>query len=339
MAAPQENADMETLAKLESVQQQYATEAAKRFRADGLKQFVELKDAPEDRFRELAEDPWADHAALNSQNPIQDDTTYKFLILGTGFGGLLFAVRLIERGVATADQIRFLDAAGGFGGTWYWNRYPGLHCDVESYTYLPLLEETGYVPENKYASGAEIRKYAERVAEKWNLTDKALFRATVNSVEWNDEAQTWTAKVVEGRGPGEQPRERSIRAQYVLVASGVLTKPQIPTISGLESFQGQFIHTARWNYSVSGGSPEDPTLTGFEGKRVGILGTGATAIQAVPIVAKYAKELFVFQRTPSSVSWRGQKPTDPEEFKREIANKKGWRAFPLEFHTPPGPLT
>jgi cation diffusion facilitator CzcD-associated flavoprotein CzcO len=179
---------------------------------------------------------------------------------------------------------------------------------------MPLLEETGYMPTHKYASGSELREHAERIATKWDLHDKTLFRTNVKAVRWDDAAQLWKIEVTEGRGPSEPSRELVLQAQYVLIASGVLTTPQVPKIPGLESFTGPIFHTARWNYKVTGGSPEDQTLTGLEGKRVGIIGTGATAIQVVPKLAKFAKELYVFQRTPSAVSWRGQRPTDPEEW-------------------------
>jgi cation diffusion facilitator CzcD-associated flavoprotein CzcO len=204
--------------------------------------------------------------------------------------------------------------AGGFGGTWYWNRYPGLHCDVESYTYMPLLEETGYIPTAKYVSGSELRNYAERIATHWNLHEKALFRSSVKRSSWDETSQRWNIQITEGRGPGRDARELQVQAQYFLAASGVITTPQIPRIPGLETFSGPMFHTARWDYSVSGGKPDDATLTGLQGKRVGILGTGATAIQVVPHLAKWAKEVYVFQRTPSAVWWRGQRPTDPNEW-------------------------
>jgi cation diffusion facilitator CzcD-associated flavoprotein CzcO len=302
--------------KLFELSQKYGAEAAKRLRSDGLSQFVRLKEAGSERFRALAEDPWADHAALNAKEPIvKEDTPYKFLILGAGYGGLLYAVRLIEAGLASGpDDIRLVDAAGGFGGTWWWNRYPNLHCDVESYVYMPLLEETGYVPKAKYATGFELLEHADRIAAQWKLQDKALFRTNVKATRWNDATQLWNVDVTEGRGPGEPSRELKVQAQYVLIASGILTNPHVPKIPELEGFAGPVFHTARWDYKVTGGTPQDAALTGLEGKRVGVLGTGATAIQVVPALAKYAKELYVFQRTPSGVSARGQRSTDPEEW-------------------------
>lgn len=301
--------------KVYELTQKYGAEAAKRLRADGLNQFVRLKEAGSERFRALAEDPWADHSSLNAKEPVKEGVKYKFLILGAGYGGLLYAVRLIEAGLASGpDDIRFVDAAGGFGGTWWWNRYPNLHCDIESYVYMPLLEETGYIPTSKYVSGPELLEHADRIATQWKLQDKALFRSNVKATRWDDATQLWNVEVTEGRGPGEQSRELKLQAQYVLLASGILTNPHVPKIPELENFAGSLFHTARWDYGVTGGTPKDATLTGLEGKRVGIIGTGATAVQVVPKLAKYAKEVYVFQRTPTAVSWRGQRPTDPEEW-------------------------
>lgn len=310
-----------------AIQQKYAEEAAKRLRADGLAQFVELKDSESDRFRQLGKDPWVDHDALNSREPaVKDGGKYKFVVLGAGFGGLLFAARLIQSGAASGpEDIRIVDAAGGFGGTWYWNRYPGLHCDVESYTYLPLLEETGYMPKSKYASGPEILEYANLVADHWNLRDKTLFRTTVTNTTWDDAGNLWTTKATEDRGPGQAAVNLQFQSQYVLIASGILTNPQIPKIPGLDTFSGSITHAARWDYSLTGGSPTDMDMPGLAGKRVGLLGTGATAIQAVPKLAKSAKELYVFQRTPSAIHWRGQRATDPEEWKAKMGTRKGWQ--------------
>ncbi|KAK3326138.1 pyridine nucleotide-disulfide oxidoreductase-like protein [Apodospora peruviana] len=313
---------------LYTAQQKYAQEASKRLRPEGASQFVQLKNADSSRIRSLEADPWADHAALNAKPAaVKDGATYKFVIAGAGYGGLLFAVRLIQAGLASGpEDIRLIDAAGGFGGTWWWNRYPGLHCDVESYTYMPLLEETGYVPKKKYASGPELREHADRIATQWNLHGKVLFRATVRSVHWDEEKQDWHVRITEGRGPEEESRDIEVRAKYFIAVSGLFSNPHVPKIPGLDSFAGQMFHTARWNYHVSGGGPDDWALKGLEGKRVGIIGTGATAIQVVPQLARWAKEVYVFQRTPSAVNWRGQRATDPEEWKTKIANKKGWQA-------------
>ncbi|KAM0541581.1 hypothetical protein ACHAPJ_013183 [Fusarium lateritium] len=311
---------------LKATQKKYAEEARKRLRPDGSAQFVQLTETDVERLNALVEDPWADHEALNAQDPpIKQHDVHKFFVLGAGFGGLQFAVRLIEKGIATADDIRLVDAAGGFGGTWYWNRFPGLHCDVESYIYLPLLQETGYIPTHKYAPGEEVRQHAERIASKWKLDDKTLFRSDVQSVEWDDRSQLWTIKLTQRRGPSDPSVDVEFRAEYVYLAAGVLTKPQIPDIPGLLSFSGSIFHTARWNYKVSGGSQANQVLTGLEGKKVGVVGTAATAIGAIPQVAKYAKELYVFQRTPAAVNPRGQHPTEVSHFKASVATEDGWQ--------------
>ncbi|KAF4120790.1 putative flavoprotein CzcO associated with the cation diffusion facilitator CzcD [Geosmithia morbida] len=302
--------------KLRAIREKYDQEAAKRLRPDGSAQFVQLAGADEERLRFLAEDPWVDHESLNArESPINSNSVYKYFAVGAGYGGLQFAIRLIERGIATPDDIRLADAGGGFGGTWYWNRFPGLHCDVESYIYMPLLEETGYIPTKKYAPGEEIRLYAERIAARWGLSDKVLFRSNVRSIRWDDQVQLWTINVLQGRGPSAAPIEIEFRAEYVYLAAGVLTRPQIPSIPGLMSFSGPIFHTARWNYAVSGGSPSNQVLEGLRGKRVGVVGTAATSIAVVPEVAKYAGELFVIQRTQAYVKARGQHDTDPQEFR------------------------
>ncbi|PSN73351.1 phenylacetone monooxygenase [Corynespora cassiicola Philippines] len=306
------------------IRAKYIEERNKRLRAEGSTQFIKLSDST--RFSHLANDPWADHANLNAlPSPLPSGSSVKFLILGAGYGGLLAAVRLMDEGYSAAD-IRLVDNAGGFGGTWYWNRYPGLMCDIESYVYMPLLEETGYMPRQKYSHGAELREQAERIAEKWDLQDKCLFRTKVHSAEWSDDEKRWTVKMTEGRGPktSGEARDVVVKAQYVLSASGALTEPHMPNVPGVETFQGQLFHASRWDYGITGGSPEDWTLEKLKGKRVGIIGTGATAIQVVPQLARWAKELYVFQRTPSSIDVRGQKNTDPVEWEK-ITKTKGWQ--------------
>ncbi|KAJ7199969.1 flavin-binding monooxygenase-like family protein [Mycena pura] len=308
-----------------ALQEKYIEERDKRLRADGSAQFIRLVDS--DRFKHLEDDPWVDHTALNAQAPaLQDGDNIRFLVLGAGFGGLLFAVRLIEAGFAAAD-IRLVDDAGGFGGTWYWNRFPGIMCDTESYIYMPLLEETGYMPQHKYSHGAELREHAERIAAQWGLADKALFRTRYTRAAWDDTARRWTVHLLEtrGRGRGAATRAHTVRAQFVFAASGILVAPHIPRLPGLEDFSGACFHTARWDYAITGGTPTDWNLRALAGKRVGIIGTGATAVQAVPHLARHAQRLYVFQRTPSSVDVRGQRRTDPEEWRTGIAPHKGWQ--------------
>ncbi|KAI8635410.1 FAD/NAD(P)-binding domain-containing protein [Xylariaceae sp. FL1651] len=311
------------------IQEKYTVEAQKRVKPEGLAQFQELADSDHDRLRHLVDDIWADHAALDAQpSPLSPGDCPKFLIAGAGIGGVVSAVRLIQQGFA-ADQIRLIDTAGGVGGTWYWNRYPGLHCDVEAYIYMPLLEDMGFMPSHKYASGIEIRNYLAQVVKKYKLEDKILFRTQMNKLEWNDDARYWEVDLSTRRGPkGQEQVSLAVKAEFVYLTAGLLAKPQIPKLSGvgIEGFKGDIFHTSIWDYDVTGGSSEEvfPELSKLKNKKVGVIGTGATAIQAVPLLAKYAKELYVFQRTPSAVYSRGQKPTDPNEWATSIAGHPGW---------------
>ncbi|KAI5927614.1 hypothetical protein F4810DRAFT_272416 [Camillea tinctor] len=317
------------MADFAAVQEKYAAEAQKRARPEGIAQFQILAQSSSERLRHLVDDIWADHAALDAQTPpINNGDSHKFLIVGAGICGLLGAVRLIEQGF-TADQIRFVETAGGIGGTWYWNRYPGLHCDVESYIYIPLLEELGFMPSHKYAPGIEIRNHLNAVAKKYDLTDKILFRTQVEKLEWDDASRAWKTDMVTKRGPKGQDASRlEIKAEFVYLTAGLMNTPHVPKLGGvgLEGFEGDIFHTSLWNYDVTGGSSEEvfSDMSKLADKRVGIIGTGATAIQAVPCLAEYAKELYVFQRTPSAVYPRGQKVTTPEDW-AQIASHPGWQ--------------
>ncbi|KAM0231406.1 hypothetical protein ACHAPO_008516 [Fusarium lateritium] len=305
---------------LNALERKYTKEAEKRFRSDGNTQYLDVGQTS--RFGALATDPWVDHDLLNAQpTNLKDGDEVKLLTVGAGYGGLSFAVRFIQAGFDPRD-IRLVDDAGGFGGTWYWNRYPGLMCDVESYIYMPLVEETGYMPKHKYSYGNELREYANLVADKWDLREKGVFRSKVKNMEWDDETKRWAVEIEQNRGPGQPSIHMKVRSQFVVLTKGYLTHPKAP--KNLEPFQGDVFHTARWNYSVTGGSPQVPALSNLKDKRVGIIGTGATGIQVVPQLAKWAKELYVFQRTPTSVGVRGQKETDTTEWKTSIASEPGW---------------
>ena len=212
------------------------------------------------------------------------------LVVGAGFGGLLLWHKLRAAGFT---DVRFCEKGGDVGGTWYWNRYPGIACDVESYSYLPLLEETGYIPSMKFASGFEILEYCQKMAETFGFYDHCLFHTTVEATTWDEATGLWT--VTTDRGD-------RMRARVVVLANGILTTPKLARIDGMTSFQGKSFHTSRWDYTVD-----------LAGKRVGIIGTGATAVQAVPELAKTVGELFVFQRTPSSIDVRDQRATTEEE--------------------------
>ena len=224
----------------------------------------------------------------------------EILVVGAGFAGLLLWYKLHLAGFA---DVRFCEKGGDVGGTWYWNRYPGIACDVESYSYFPLLEEMGYFPTMKFASGFEIFEYCQKLAEKFNFYDHCLFHTTVQKTDWDEEAGRWT--VYTDRGD-------AMRAKYVILANGILTTPKLARIKGMETFKGESFHTSRWHYDVS-----------LEGKRVGIIGTGATSVQLVPELAKVVGELFVFQRTPSTIDVRDQRSTTQEEIET-WSKEDGW---------------
>ena len=224
----------------------------------------------------------------------------EIVVVGAGFGGLLLWHKLSEAGFI---DVRFCEKGGDVGGTWYWNRYPGIACDVESYSYLPLLEEMGYVPSMKFASGFEILEYCQNMAQKFGFYDHCLFHTTVEATTWDEASGRWIV---------ETDRGDKMRARFVILANGILTTPKLARIAGMEKFQGESFHTSRWNYDVD-----------LRGKTVGIIGTGATAIQAIPELAKIVGQLYVFQRTPSSVDVRDQRATTDEE-RATWANEPGW---------------
>lgn len=269
----------------DALREKYALERARRLRADGIAQYVEIT-GPFERF---AEDPWAD--ATFTRDPIADEV--QVAIVGAGFGGLLTGARLRELGI---DSVRLIDKAADVGGTWYWNRYPGIACDVESYVYMPLLEELGYIPTEKYVKGAEILDHCRRIAEHYDLYRDACLQTEVNEIRWDAADSRWVISTDHGD---------AIRARFVVMANGYLQKPKLPGIAGIETFRGHAFHTSRWDYGYTGRG-----LEGLADKRVGIIGTGATAIQCIPRLAASAQHLFVFQRTPSSVDVRANQPTD-----------------------------
>ena len=224
----------------------------------------------------------------------------EILVVGAGFAGLLLWHKLSQAGFT---DMRFCEKGGDVGGTWYWNRYPGIACDVESYSYFPLLEEMGYFPSMKFASGFEIFEYCQKMAEKFGFYDHCLFHTTVEKTEWDEDAGRWI--VYTNRGD-------AMRARYLIHANGILTTPKLARIEGMETFQGESFHTSRWRYDVA-----------LDGKRVGIIGTGATAVQVIPELAKVAAELYVFQRTPSTIDVRDQRETKQEEID-EWSREAGW---------------
>ncbi len=224
----------------------------------------------------------------------------EILVIGAGFAGLLLWHKLRAAGFR---DVRFCEKGGDVGGTWYWNRYPGIACDVESYSYLPLLEEMGYVPTMKFASGFEILEYCQTMARTFGFYDHCLFHTTVKDTAWDEATARWIVSTDRGD---------RMRARFVILANGILTTPKLARIEGMASFRGEAFHTSRWNYHVD-----------LAGKRVGIIGTGATAVQVIPELAKTVGELYVFQRTPSSVDVRDQRATTGEEISA-WAEEPGW---------------
>jgi cyclohexanone monooxygenase len=285
------------------LRQKYAAERAKRLRPDGNNQYQEITGA---------------HAHYNVDPYVQPGFTRPALqeeldavIVGGGFGGLLAAARLQEAGIT---NIRIIEKGGDFGGTWYWNRYPGAQCDIESYVYLPLLEETGYMPKEKYSFAPEIFEHARRIGKHFNLYERACFQTQIKEARWDDEVSRWA--ITTDRGD-------VFKARYMIMSSGPLNRPKLPAVPGIENFKGHTFHTSRWDYDYTGGDTTGG-LYKLADKRVGIIGTGATAIQCVPFLGEYAQQLYVFQRTPSSVDERGNKPTDPE-WVRTL--RPGWQDY------------
>lgn len=286
---------------LEELRAKYALERQKRLNPRKNEQFIEVTGD----FSHYIDDPYVEERLV--RDAISEDVDA--VVIGGGFGGQLAASKLRKAGI---NNFRIIEKAGDFGGTWYWNRYPGAQCDIESYIYMPLLEETGYIPTEKYAYAAELFEHAKRIGKTFDLYSAALFQTQITELRWDEDADRWT--VATDRGD-------KLRARYVLSASGPLNRPRLPGIPGIAKFKGHTFHTSRWDYAYTGGHSRGE-MTGLADKRVAVIGTGATAIQCVPYVAKDAKHLYVVQRTPSTVDIRGNKPTDPQWAKSLQA---GWQ--------------
>jgi cation diffusion facilitator CzcD-associated flavoprotein CzcO len=297
-----------TKPSIEEARERYRIEREKRLRPEANAQYHDLTG----EFEDFDQDPYSPPIV---RDPIEADT--HVVIVGGGFGGMLAAANLTKLGIT---DFRLIEKGGDFGGTWYWNRYPGCMCDVESYVYLPLLEETGYMPTMKYAHAPEIFEYCQLLGRHFDLYRAALFQTEVADMSFDDATGLWTT--VTDRGD-------RLTSKYVVIAGGVLSRAKLPGIPGIEEFEGARFHTSRWDYSQTGGGPYD-TMDKLADKVVGVIGTGATAVQVVPAVARSAKELLVFQRTPSAVGVRNQGPTDVEWFK---SLEPGWQKERIENFT------
>ena len=274
-----------------ALRKKYRAERDKRLRNEGSSQYRYV----DGEFAHLLDDPYVEPGF--TREPLTDDVDV--VVIGGGFGGLMAAARLREAGV---KRVRIIEKGGDFGGTWYWNRYPGAACDIEAYVYMPLLEELGYVPTEKYARAPEIFAHSQAIGRHFDLYKDACFQTEVTELRWDEDQARWLVST---------DRSDRIRARYVCMSTGPLQRPKLPGIPGGESFKGHAFHTSRWDYAYTGGDAGGG-MRGLEGKRVGIIGTGATAIQAVPHLGESAGHLYVFQRTPSSVDARYNRQTDPQ---------------------------
>jgi len=286
----------------DALREKYRVERDKRIRGDGNSQYQEMLGD----FSHYIDDPYVQPGF--SREPLEDDVDV--VVIGGGFGGLLTGARLREAGI---KDIRIIEKGGDFGGTWYWNRYPGAACDVESYIYLPLLEELNFVPKEKYTRAPEILAHSKAIGEKYDLYRNACFQTEVKGLEWDESIARWIIRTNRGD---------RMTARFVCMSNGPLNRPKLPGIEGISQFKGHTFHTSRWDYQYTGGNSEGD-LSKLKGKRVGIIGTGATAVQCVPHLAKGADQLFVFQRTPSSIDVRNNTPTDPQ-WKESL--QSGWQA-------------
>ena len=294
----------------ERLRQKYLEERNKRLRPDGNDQYFRVAG----QLAHYLDDPYT---PVTARDPKTDHVTFAFI--GGGFAGLATAARLSEAGIG---DIRIIEKGGDFGGTWYWNRYPGAQCDTASMVYMPLLEETGHMPSEKYAHAPEILAHCQRIGKQYGLYDNALFHTEVVSLGWDEAKSRWNIRTSRGD---------AFTAQFVGMGTGPLHVPKLPGIEGIESFKGHSFHTSRWDYDYTGGDPAGVPMEKLADKRVGIIGTGATSVQCVPYLARACKELYVFQRTPSSVDIRANAPIDPEWFS-QIASP-GWQQRWLENFT------
>jgi cyclohexanone monooxygenase len=286
-----------------ALKRKYEQERDRRILPEGNKQYAAAIDG---KFADFGKDPWVDPGFTRA--PIVDHT--EVIVAGGGFGGLLVGARLREAGFS---DIRIIEEGGDFGGTWYWNRYPGAMCDIEAHIYLPLLEELNYAPRHRYAYAPEMLEHSRRIGEHYGLYAKACFQTVITSARWLEADGKWLI---------ETSRGDRMTSKYFVLACGRQSLPKLPGIPGIDQFEGHAFHSSRWDYRYTGGDTTTGNLVGLSDKHVAVIGTGATAVQIVPEVAKWAEQLVVFQRTPSSVGVRGQQPTPPDY---ADMSKPGWQ--------------
>ncbi|GAA4546601.1 NAD(P)/FAD-dependent oxidoreductase [Pseudonocardia xishanensis] len=278
---------------LPAMRERYAAERDRRLRSDGSAQYVHT--GPGERSESWEADP---HTPPVERDPLVSDV--EVVVIGGGFAGLLAGAHLKKAGV---EDVRILEMGGDFGGVWYWNRYPGIQCDNEAYCYIPLLEELDYMPSKRFPDGVEIHQHCRNIGKHFGLYDGALFGTMIRALVWDEATRRWTVTT---------NHDDELHARYVVMATGPWSKPKLPGIPGLDGFAGHTFHSARWDYAYTGGSASDTVLDKLADKRVAVVGTGATAIQIVPYLGRYAEHVHVFQRTPSAVDARRNPPTDPE---------------------------
>ena len=285
----------------DALHQKYEAEKQKRLRQDGEKQYNDASG----EFAAFSKDPYI--KVPLERNALSKDIDVA--VIGGGFGGLITAIKLRKAGI---HSFQVIDQAGDFGGTWYYNRYPGIRCDIESLIYLPYLEELGIKPKEHYAHGDEIYAHCQTLARHFDLYRQALLETKVTRIAWDEDVSRWIITT---------DRDDEIRARFVTVSQGPLAKVKLPGIPGINKFKGKMFHSSRWDYNYTGGDSRGG-LVNLETKKVGIIGTGATAVQIIPVAADYAKHLYVFQRTPTAVDVRDNKPIDPEWYAKQ---PPGWQ--------------
>ncbi len=274
------------------LRQRYIEEREKRLSKAKGRRYALAKDVDSKLTRGLWRESVVDRVPLNEEIDV--------LVVGGGMSGIMTSMRLIQNGVT---DIRLVERGAEFGGTWYWNQYPGAACDTESYIYMPFLDDTGYVPSEKYAGQPEIQAYLKDLAQRSGVGPRALFSTKVQALIWDEDRQRWVVRTNRGD---------EFRARFIALCAGSFLQPKYPSITGIETFKGHMFLNSRWDYEFTGGSVGYPQLTKLRDKRVAIVGTGCSAVQAIPHLAEWAKELYVFQRTPSMVNYRGNVKTDPE---------------------------